>query len=147
MPERVRRILTLLRALFASHGLHALLGITGLRLSCVFAAHAPRSVRVNAAVLIELPARSEFSLNSMVARQPTSIRFFINLLSAHSRAAGCLPGAWVMPQKMAAGTGFLGARFPRRSMPTSGEGLLRRVRPSALPPRFIEQLTARRVLQ
>ena len=61
MPERVRRILTSLWALFASHGLHALLGITGLRLSCVFAAHVPRSVRVNAAVLIELPARSEFS--------------------------------------------------------------------------------------
>ena len=47
--------------LFAGHGFYALLGITGLGLSCVFAADALGSVRVNAAVLIELPARSEFS--------------------------------------------------------------------------------------
>ena len=47
--------------LFAGHGLYALLGITGLGLPCFFAAHALGSVRVNAAVLIELPARSEFS--------------------------------------------------------------------------------------
>ena len=47
--------------LFAGHGFYALLGITGLGLSCVCASDALGSVRVNAAVLIELPARSEFS--------------------------------------------------------------------------------------
>ena len=57
----MRRTLTSLWTLCSGYGLYALLGITGLGLACVFATHALRSVRVNAAVIIELPIRSEFS--------------------------------------------------------------------------------------
>lgn len=57
----MRRTLTSLWALCSGYGSYALLGITALGLSGVFATHTLRSVRVNAAVIIELPTRSEFS--------------------------------------------------------------------------------------
>ena len=135
MPGRLGGILTSFWA-FAGHGFYALLGITGLGLSCVFAADALGSVRVNAAVLIELPARSEFSSEFDGGEVANRHSVFHKTLVGTPRASRCLPGAWVMPQKMAAGTEFLKTRFPRRSMPTSGEGLLRWVRPSALLRKF-----------
>ena len=44
VPGRMRRTLTSLWALCSGYGLYALLGITGLGLSCVFATHTLRSV-------------------------------------------------------------------------------------------------------
>ena len=91
MPGRVHRILTPLWALFAGHGLYTLLRITCLGLSCVFAAHALRSIRVNAAVLIELPARSEFSSEFDGGEVANRHSVF------HKPLVGTLSRSWVSP--------------------------------------------------
>ena len=102
MPGRVGGILTSFWA-FAGHGFYALLGITGLGLSCVFAADALGSVRVNAAVLIELPARSEFSSKfdggEVANRHSVFHKTLVGTLSRISMSSWCVghaakDGSW-----------------------------------------------------